>query len=69
MIKPNMRLKEQVLRTGTKQFWLAERAGLQPVRLSQIVNGHVRPRPHEQKAIARALRRPAGELFPKDEND
>lgn len=60
---PPTRLAAIIRDEGRKQSWLSERTGINPSRLSFIVNG-LRPRDDEATAIAGALGRPVEDVFP-----
>ncbi len=51
----DFRLKRAILRSGLKQLAIAERAGIDMVRLSKIVNGHIQPSEREKFKIAEAI--------------
>ena len=60
----NLALKTSVLNSGTKQYFIASRAGIDQTRFSKIVHGHVDASPEEKTAIARALSKRIDEIFP-----
>ena len=62
-MQTNLRLKEAILKTGRKQYVLSTLAGLNPVRFSKIVSGHLQPNDDEKKRIADVLELPEDELF------
>ena len=45
------------------QRWLAEKARIHESQVSQIINGKLLPSDRQRKAIAKALRMQADELF------
>ncbi len=53
-----------IKRSGLKQYEVAEIAGIGNPLLSNIVTGRVVPSDEEKKSIAKALKKPIGELFP-----
>jgi len=59
----NTPLKLAIVASGKTQRDIAALAQLGEVRLSAIITGRIVPSPEEKRAIAKALRRPQGELF------
>lgn len=49
---------------GLEQYQIAGRAGVDPATLSRILNGKREPTADQARAIASALNRPLGQLFP-----
>lgn len=62
----NLALKNNILTSGIKQFFIASRAGIEQTRFSKIVHGHVEASEEEKTAIAQALGRTVVEIFPAD---
>ena len=61
--KPNLKLKTALWAKGIKQLDLALEIGLDPGRLSKIVNVYERPTPEVRRSIAGFLGLPEDELF------
>lgn len=59
----NTPLKLAIVASGKTQRDIAALAQLGEVRLSAIITGRIVPSAEEKRAIARALRRPQGDLF------
>lgn len=64
----NMALKIAIVESRRLQVEIAADAGMDPTRLSQIVNGRREPSDPERKALARVLKRKAADLFPARES-
>jgi plasmid maintenance system antidote protein VapI len=60
----NTALKIAFIETGKTQVEVAGQMGIQAVKLSNIVNGHLEATPEEKRALARILRRPVHQIFP-----
>lgn len=60
----NLPLKIAIVRSGQPQWAIARTIGVHPVRLSQIVRGHARPRTAEAARLAAALHVEVRDLFP-----
>ena len=65
-LKPtfNAELKVAIMRSGETQRGIAFAVGIPEMRMSEIVHGHRAATPAQQKAIAKALRKPVADLFP-----
>lgn len=59
----NIALKTAFLEGGITQQEIAREIEMAESRLSRIIRGWQVPTPAEKRLIARALRRPVGELF------
>lgn len=59
----NMALKVAILNSGRHQVEVAKDAGMHPTVLSMIVRGHREPTPNQARALAKALRTKADQLF------
>lgn len=60
----NLQLKLAFFERGVRQIEAAIALGMDPARLSKIVNGWVFPTTHERQALSNYLRRGEAELFP-----
>ena len=61
----NIALKIALLEKGMSQFHLSRLLGIDPGKLSRIVNGWLDPSEQTKKEIARYLGKPVVELFRK----
>jgi DNA-binding XRE family transcriptional regulator len=64
VMKDKNRLRIVRAEKRVTQIVLANRAKINPPRISHIENGHITPSSTEKSAIARALRVPVHEVFP-----
>jgi transcriptional regulator with XRE-family HTH domain len=64
MATKNLALKIAIMESGLSQVDVAEAIDMHDTKLSMIVNGRREPSDAEIKAIARVLKRKAGDLFP-----
>lgn len=62
-VVPRARLRDAIFRSRRTQKDIAEAVGITPAEMSKIVHGRVNPTEAEEKAIAKVLRQPVGELF------
>ena len=60
----DFRLKRAILKSGMKQLAIAEKAGIEEVRFSRIVNGHIEPTKKEKYKIAEAMGVEQERIFP-----
>ena len=58
-----MRLRTQIKRRGVTQRHISRRTGIPEWRLSRLLNGELRARPRERRAIADALGLSVAALF------
>lgn len=65
----NTPLKQALAEDGRRQTWLAERLDVDPRQVWGWVHGLHVPGDPTQRAIANALGRPVGELFPAEPQD
>ena len=63
------RLKQLLDSNGSKQTWLAEKAGINVNTLSKIVNGKAIPNLRTAQRIARALGKTVDDLWPLEEEE
>lgn len=59
----NTRLEEAITKAGYWKWFVAEKAGMDAVRLSQILHGWRKPREDEKKALAKALKVSVKKIF------
>ena len=59
----NLQLKLAFFERGVRQIEAAIALGMDPARLSKIVNGWVFPTTHERQALSNYLRKGESELF------
>lgn len=64
-LTPNVALKVAIVESGKTQRVIARRARVPESKLSHFVRGRIVPTEKEQAAIAKAIGRPAHELFPR----
>jgi transcriptional regulator with XRE-family HTH domain len=60
----NAALKTAIKDQGKVQGFLARQIGIDPTRLSKIINGHLEATPDEKKLLAKALKKSVDHLFP-----
>jgi len=65
----NLALKVAIVARGKTQREIARRTGIPEVRLSMFVRGVAQPSGDEKKALAKCLRRAAGDIFPSSVDD
>ena len=58
-------LKKIILNSGMKQQFIAAKAGINDIRFSRIVHGHIDPNSEEKAAISQVLKTTISDLFPK----
>jgi transcriptional regulator with XRE-family HTH domain len=59
----NLMLKKVIVESGFKQQFIAHKAGIEAVRLSRIIHGHIVPNAQEKSALAGILDKKVAELF------
>ena len=59
-------LKTAILKSGIKQYFIASNAGIDAIRFSKIINGHIEPTEEEKMQIAKTVGMPKKVLFKKD---
>ncbi|MEW5724409.1 MAG: helix-turn-helix transcriptional regulator [Thermodesulfobacteriota bacterium] len=59
----NKALKDLIQNSGYKQRFIAQKLGMHPTYLSQLIHGHRRPRDLDKQALAGFFRVPVGSLF------
>jgi transcriptional regulator with XRE-family HTH domain len=62
----NLPLKIALLERGFRQFDLSKLLGIDPAKLSKIVNGWIQPDDQTKQEISRYLGKPIDHLFPND---
>ena len=62
----NLALKVTLLEKGLRQFDLSKLLGMDPAKLSKIVNGWITPDEQTKKRISCYLGKPIDKLFPDD---
>ena len=63
----NIPLKVALIERGMKQFDLSRLLGVDPAKVSRIVNGWIEPDTDTKFQISRYLGKSVGELFPESE--
>ena len=58
-----VKLKVAIIEAGLTQREVAKRIGMHDTKLSAIINEYRLPSEDEQRAIAKVLRKPVGDLF------
>ena len=61
-------LKKIIYKSGYRQGYVAEQAGIPENRLTQAVTGRYDLSAHEQKRLAKVLNKTVAELFPEEGN-
>ena len=59
-------LKEKILESGIQQQFIDMKAGINSIRLSKIIHGHIEPNSEEKLALARVLDVTIADIFPED---
>ena len=62
----NVPLKIAIIQRGIKQFDLSRLLGVDPAKVSKIVNGWTEPNKETKRKISQYLGKPIDELFPND---
>lgn len=60
----NIPLKVALIERGIKQFDLSRLLGVDPAKVSKIVNGWINPNEQIKREISRYVGKPIDELFP-----
>ena len=59
----NIALKNAILNSGLKQYFVASMAQIDQTRFSKIIHGHVEPSENEMEQIAKSMGIAKDELF------
>jgi DNA-binding Xre family transcriptional regulator len=59
----NLKLKMAFIKRGNRQIEAAQSIGMDPSKLSKVINGWVRPTREERNAICEYLSKSESELF------
>lgn len=63
-LTPNLALKVAIVESGKNQRLIARKTRIPETRLSHIVRGRLEATAAERASLAKALERPAADLFP-----